>query len=105
MKIPNFESRYQSGTVYSPRDCQSGRYGPPRIVRSTRSRISLRGASNLLLASCHRESVDCGDIEAVGAFCVWEHTGPTAKFESIAATKYTLNPDIGTRSSPKIVTY
>ena len=43
--MPNFASRYQSGTLYWEREFQSGRNGPSWSPRSTSARSALRGPS------------------------------------------------------------
>src|SRR5579864_5577595 len=66
MKIPNFASLYQSGTLYSRNDCQSARNGPSWTTVLTRFKIAARSESYLLLALCQTRSMVSGGSDAVG---------------------------------------
>src|SRR5580704_10846955 len=65
--MPNFASRYQSGTLYWEREFQSGRKGPSWIPRSTPARIALRGPSYFAVAFCHMPAKASALSAAVGA--------------------------------------
>src|ERR1700739_4026778 len=85
MKMPNFASRYQSGTLYCEREFQSGRKGPSWIPRSTSARIALRGPSYFAVAFCQTSAKDSALSDAVGAMadCAVKRDG-----ESMAASRH-----------------
>src|SRR5271156_388721 len=88
--MPNFASRYQSGTLYWEREFQSGRKGPSWVPRSTSARIALRGPSYFAVAFCHTSAKDSALSDAVGEVldCAVTRNGDTA--ESMAASRHAV---------------
>src|SRR5271156_2907700 len=85
--MPNFASRYQSGTLYWEREFQSGRKGPSSMPRSTSARIALRGPSYFAVAFCQTPAKDSALFEAVGAVLDCAMARERGKVVTAAASK------------------
>src|SRR5271156_3134813 len=92
MKMPNFASRYQSGTWYCDRESQSARNCPVCTPRSTSASNALRGPSYFALALAHASANDSGLLDAVGAVadCAVAKTGSKGRLPRAATRQRVL---------------
>src|ERR1700722_7036742 len=92
MKMPNFASRYQSGTWYRDREAQSARNCPFCTPRSTSASNALRGPSYFALALIHASARDSALLDAVGsvADCALAQSGYSGRMPRTATRQKLL---------------